>query len=49
MAIKKLKKNTTISHLNGGGRSNWLLENGADVLRLMGMGLEQDEAMRVER
>ena len=45
---KKSKKNTIINHQNGGGRDNWLLENGADLSRLMGMGSTQDEAPRVE-
>jgi hypothetical protein len=47
--LKKHSKNTTISHQNGGGEDNWLMENGADVSGLTGAGSAQDEAMRVER
>ncbi len=36
---KKLKKKTKISHKSGGGGCNWWLENGTDILRLMGLGL----------
>ncbi len=46
---KKALKNTTISYLNRGSGDNWLLENGADVLRLTGMGLARDEGTRVEQ
>jgi hypothetical protein len=45
---KKAFKNTTISHQTGGGWDNWLLENGLDASRLMGVGLVWDEATRVE-
>ncbi len=43
------KINTTISHQNGGNGEDWLLENGANVLRLTGMGLARDEAPRMEQ